>query len=141
MGMLARLAILGILASLAACSPSPDSIAESEHEGGLPRDAVISSPSPPSQHQAYPFPSAGWLNNGNRIAIVLAGSSSCPSFPSSIEVVDKHRMKIGVSTRGGPNCTADLAPRTYVIRTPAEIDTSSDVTIEYDGSSDLLPAL
>lgn len=107
MRMNARLPTLVLMALLVGCSPLPGSIAESEHEGGLPQDAIVSSPSPPSQPQAYPLPSAGWLNNGDKFAIVLGGSWSCPSFPSSLEVIDEHRISVSAQE------AVKIAPRTW----------------------------
>ena len=83
----------------------------------------------------------GWLDDGARFAIVLAGSSSCPAFPSSIDVADPHTIKLGLDTRGGPNCTADMAPRTYIIRTPTGIDSSGQVTLLFGETTVALPPL
>lgn len=144
MGRIVRLSSLGIVALLIGCSGPPGppgSIAESERMGGLPADAIATSPGIPFGPLPGGGPSAGWLDDGARFAVVLGGSSSCPSFPSSIDVIDKHRLKIGVSTSGGPVCTADLVPRTYVIRTPDGVDTSGQVTLLFGESSAVLPPL
>lgn len=125
---------------LAGCSVEPTSVAESERQGGLPAEAITAKPSS-SQSPLFPFPEAGWLDAGAKFAVVLGGSSSCPAFPSSVEVVDPHHLRLGIDTRGGPNCTADLVPRTYVIRTPHEVDVSREVTLEYGNTIVVLPPL
>lgn len=141
MGKIVRLWLVGMSVLLAGCSAAPGSIAESEREGGLPAEAIPARPGSAGQDPLYPFPSAGWLDAGAKFAVVLSGSSSCPAFPSAIEVPDAHHLKLGIDTRGGPNCTADLAPRTYVIRTPAEVDTSRAVTLQYGETTVVLPPL
>lgn len=149
--------VLGIAVLIAGCSTEPgppefqstaesavpesQSIAKSEIEGGLPAEAIIGEQPPFSPDASYPFPKAGWLDGGASFAIVLAGSSSCPSFPSSIEVIDPHTLKLGIDRRGGTPCSADMAPRTYVINTPAEIDLAQQVTLQYSESAVTLPAL
>lgn len=141
MGKIVRLWCVGMSVLLAGCSAGPGSIAESERQGGLPAEAITAKPSSSTQAPLYPFPAAGWLDAGAKFAVVLSGSSSCPAFPSSIEVLDAHHLKLGIDTRGGPTCTADLAPRTYVIRTPAEVDVSREITLQYGDTTVLLPPL
>jgi hypothetical protein len=141
MGKIVRLASAGVVALLVGCSALSASVAESERAGGLPAEAITATPGPQSKTPSYPFPEAGWLDGGAKFALVLSGSSTCPSFPSSIEVINMHHMKIGVSTRGGSKCSADIAPRTYVIRTPGNVDTSREVTLQYGETSVLLPSL
>ncbi|GAB3252452.1 hypothetical protein GCM10027562_12980 [Arthrobacter pigmenti] len=158
MGRITWFGLIAITAGLAGCaaesaaptpeltaqqqSISPGSIAESEMQGPLPTEAITAEQSPVPQDSAYPFPRAGWLDGGNKFAIVLAGSSSCPSFPSSIEVVDAHHLVIGTDRRETDVCSADMAPRTHVLVTPKEIDRTHGVTIEYsDGSPVMLPPL
>ncbi|WP_248763244.1 hypothetical protein [Pseudarthrobacter sp. SSS035] len=141
MGKFGRFWFIGMSAVLAGCSVEPASIAESERQGGLPPDAITAKPGSSAQSPLYPFPQAGWLDAGAKFAVVLGGSSSCPAFPSSIEVVDAHHLTLGIDTRGGPNCTADLAPRTYIIRTPNEVDVSREVTLQYGKTTVVLPPL
>jgi hypothetical protein len=158
MGRAAWVGLIGIAFWLGGCSNSsdpahseptagpqsvtPGSVADSEAQGGLPAEAITAEQTSPPQEQAYPFPEAGWLEGGAKFAIVLAGSSSCPAFPSSIEVVDAHRLKIGIARREAEVCSADMAPRTHMFRTPAEIDSSQEVTLEYSGGGTvLLPPL
>jgi hypothetical protein len=141
MGKIIWIWIVYMSALLTACSTTPASIAESEHQGGLPAEAVTAKTDSSARDLAYPVPSAGWLDNGAKFAVVLAGSSSCPAFPSSIEVLDPHSVKLGIDTRGGPNCTADMAPRTYIIRTPTDIDVSRQVTLQYGETTVTLPPL
>ena len=133
--------IAGVSLLLTACSAAPASVAESEHAGGLPAHAITAKPDSSGRDLPYPFPTAGWLDDGARFAIVLAGSSSCPAFPSSIDVADPHTIKLGLDTRGGPNCTADMAPRTYIIRTPTGIDSSGQVTLLFGETTVALPPL
>ena len=141
MGKIIRLWFIGMSALLAGCSVVPGSIAESELPGGLPAEAITAESGSSTRGPLYPFPEAGWLDDGAKFAVVLGGSSSCPAYPSSIEVLDAHHLKLGIDTRGGPTCTADLAPRTYVIRTPADVDVSREVTLEYGGTTVVLPPL
>lgn len=141
MGRISGIWGVGVLALLTACSATPASIAESEHAGGLPAEAITAKPDSSGRDPAHPFPTAGWLDGGAKFAVVLAGSSSCPAFPSSIEVADPYNIKLGLDTRGGPNCTADMAPRTYIIRTPSDIDNSRQVTLLFGETTVALPPL
>ena len=50
-------------------------------------------------------------------------------------------VALGLDTRGGPNCTADMAPRTYIIRTPTGIDSSGQVTLLFGETTVALPPL
>jgi hypothetical protein len=146
MGKLPWLVSTAAVVMLAACTAPPESSpelqVESESQGLLPREAVTSAPPPPrAGDPTLPFPLAGWLESGRKFAIVIGGSSSCPAYPSSLEVVDKHRMTIGIGTRGGPVCTSDWVGRTYVIRTPEGIDPTDEVTVQYGDTVVRLPAL
>ena len=141
MGRISGIWIVGVSVLLTACSAAPASIAESEHTGGLPAEAITATQDSSGRDLAYPFPTAGWLDGGARFAVVLAGSSSCPAFPSSIDVADAYTIKLGLDTRGGPNCTADMAPRTYIIRTPSDIDSSRQVTLLFGETTVALPPL
>jgi hypothetical protein len=123
-------------------STTPESIAESVIRGGLPAEAITADVDPSSSDPVWPYPTAGWLDGGARFAIVLVGSSSCPSFPSSMEVVDTQHLKIGITKSGASPCSADMAPRTYVLPTPASIDTSHEITLMYPGGNTaILPPL
>lgn len=146
MGKLLGLVSVGAVLMVAACTsppePPPQLQIESERQGLLPKEAVTSKPTPSGPgEQGLPFPLVGWLENGRKFAIVIGGSLGCPSFPSSIEVVDRHRMKIGVGTRGGPVCDSAWVGRTFVIRTPTEIDPAHEVTVQYGDTTVRLPAL
>lgn len=140
MGISLRLLVFGLSALLTGCSAVPASIVESERQGGLPAEAITAQPSS-APDPSFPFATAGWLDSGARFAVVLSGSSSCPAFPASIEVVSSHHMKLNIESRGGPNCTADMAPRIYVMRTPSAVDVSREVTLEYGERKVVLPAL
>lgn len=141
MGKIIRLWVVGMSALLAGCSVEPGSIAESERPGTLPAEAITATAGSSGQRPLYPFPEAGWLDAGAKFAVVLGGSSSCPAYPSPIEVLDAHHLKLGIDTRGGPNCTADMAPRTYIIRTPADVDVSHEVKLQYGETTVVLPPL
>ncbi|ANP74655.1 hypothetical protein [Cryobacterium arcticum] len=130
------------LVGVSACSAS---IADSEYDGVLPSDAITTPTAIPEDGEANlldPYPSAGWLDDGDRFAIVLGGSSSCPSFPASMVVEDSHTLSIEIGQSGGPMCTADMKLRTHVLTTPSGMDTTSEITIRYgESGTAVLPAL
>ncbi len=84
---------------------------------------------------------AGWLEAGAKFAVVISGSSSCPAYPSSIEVTKSRHLKLGLATRTAQACTDDMAPHTYVINTPGDVDVSQEVTLEYGQTRGVLPPL
>lgn len=125
---------------LAACSAS---IAASSYDGTLPDDAITTpAPDDDEANLLSPFPTAGWLDDGDRFAIVLGGSSSCPSYPVSMVVDDSRTLTIEIGQSGGPACTADMKLRTHVLTTPAGLDPTGEVTIRYgESGTAVLPAL
>lgn len=139
-----RMAGVGLfcVVGLAACSAS---IAESAYDGMLPDDAITTPAPAPEDEEANllaPFPTAGWLNDGDQFAIVLGGSSSCPSYPVSMVVDDSRTLSIEIGQSGGPVCTADMKLRTHVLTTPAGLDPTGEITIRYSESGTaVLPAL
>ncbi|MGO4146904.1 hypothetical protein AB4Y77_17630 [Paenarthrobacter sp. YAF11_1] len=143
MGASLRFLVFGLSAMLAGCSAEPSSISESEFRGGLPSEAITAKPGSEAQDPSFPspVPVAGWLDAGSKFAVVLSGSSSCPAFPTSIEVLNSHHLKLTIATRPAQACTADMAPRTYVIKTPADVDVSHEVTLEYGETRVVLPPL
>ena len=143
MGTLFRSVVVVGAALLAGCSAALASIAESDFRGGLPAEAVTAEPGSWAHDPSFPkpVPVAGWLESGAKFAVVISGSSSCPAFPSALEVIDSRHVKLGLETKGSQACTADMAPRTYIIRTPGDVDISQEVTLEFGGTTAVLPPL
>ena len=142
MGKSCAVTVVGLAAILAGCAASPSSISESDFRGGLPSEAITADP---DTHAKEPYlslgPAAGWLDAGAKFAVALSGSSSCPAFPSSIQVLNSQHVKLEVATHDAQACTADLAPHTYVIKTPADVDSSREVTLDVGETRVLLPPL
>jgi hypothetical protein len=65
-------------------------------------------------------PSIAWVNDGEYLAVITSGSSSCPSGPDSMEVVAEQEIEV----RLGPlfpdrdTCTADMSPHVTVVELP-----------------------
>ena len=143
MGTLLRSAAIGVAVLLTGCSAAPPSIAESDFRGALPAEAVTAKPGSWAQDPSFPspVPVSGWLESGAKFAVVISGSSSCPAYPSSIEVLNSRHLKLGLGTRTAQACTDDMAPHSYVIKTPGDVDVSQEVTLEYGQTTVVLPAL
>lgn len=143
MGTSLRLTVFGLAAVLTGCSAAPSTISESEFSGGLPSEAITANPGSWADDPSFPspVPVAGWLDAGAKFAVVLSGSSSCPAFPSSIEVLNPQHVKLNLTTRGAHACSADMSPRTYVVKTPADLDVSNEVTLEFGETRVVLPPL
>ena len=126
----------------------PASIAESSTIGGLP-DAAVTTPPPVSEDplEDNPLvtgqPRVGWLDEGERFAITFAGSSSCYAVPTGISAPESRKIELTVDHAGGPTCTADMALRTHVIRTPEQVDPmlGAEVTVVGETWVEILPPL
>ena len=89
-------------------------------------------------------PAAVYLDYGDRLAIVLWGSSTCPPVGESIEVLeDQHSgnsVRVHVAELPADAvCTADLVPHTTVFGTPENITTTQPLRIDVDGQEIVLP--
>ena len=68
-------------------------------------------------------PTVAWVDDGRYVAVVTWGSSSCPTGPDDVDVVDEQVIEIGLAplTRGDV-CTADMSPHVVVLDLPRGID-------------------
>jgi hypothetical protein len=72
------------------------------------------------------------LVSSTRLAMVTAGSGSCPWLPTKLVVVDPTAIQMYLKPYGpsGGACTADLTTTNFEVAVdPAQIDVSHDLTI------------
>ena len=141
---------LAIATSVVLCGCiGPVSIAESTTSGGLP-EAAVTTPAPepgPDDSLEDPLlagqPRIGWLDEGERFAITFAGSSSCYTVPTAISAPTSRDIELALESTGGSACTADIALRTHVIRTPDGVDPTLGVEVTAVGTTwvQVLPPL
>jgi hypothetical protein len=115
--------------------------------GGLP-DAAVTTPPPvlddPLEDPLIAGqPRVGWLDDGERFAMTFAGSSSCYAVPTGISAPRSRNIEFTLKSTGGPACTADMALRTHVIRTPEGVDPRFSVEVTAVGETwvEVLPPL
>lgn len=138
---------LAVTTSVVLCGcVGPVSIAESSTMGGLPAAAVTTpAPGPDDslEDQFLSGPRIGWLDEGDRLAITFAGSSSCYAVPTAISAPTSRSIELTLEHVGGSTCTADMALRTHVIRTPEGIDPmlGVEVTVVGETGVQVLPPL
>ena len=89
-------------------------------------------------------PHAVYLDYGDRMAIVLWGSSTCPPVGSHIVVVEDqfngNAVRLEVAEIPADQiCTADLVPHTSVFGTPQSVTTTQPLRIDIDGEEIVLP--
>ncbi|WP_431801676.1 hypothetical protein [Microbacterium sp. bgisy203] len=82
-------------------------------------------------------PEAFYLENAGAIAVVLWGSSSCPTVGERMIVEERAGAgnAVRVETREVPEqtpCTLDLVPHTTVFATPGSVKTTEPLTIRID---------
>lgn len=72
----------------------------------------------------------GWvLGEDGRLAVYVAGSSSCPWRPTAV-TADGDLVTVQMEVDGGPECTADLGYSTSVVALPDGVDPAAlDVEI------------
>lgn len=83
---------------------------------------------------------AAWLTDDGRLAVVVAGSSGCPTEPVEARARDPHHLVVVVrpDEPSGGACTADLSPTTSIIRLPDEIS-APPLTVDIRGKGHGVP--
>lgn len=120
-GIFAGILLAALL--LAGCS-GPAGVAE-KVERGLPSTLADAQGSaiPPAE------PSALWLEDGNRCALITWGSSSCPAVVTRMEATGAGAIGLRVESSGGSGpCSAGLAPRMHELAVPESV-TGRPVTL------------
>ena len=87
-------------------------------------------------------PSIAWVNDGQYLAVVTWGSSSCPSGPHGIVVVADQEIEI----RLGPlfpdrdTCTADMSGHVTVVELPQEVTPAKPLVARFENGEVTIPA-
>jgi hypothetical protein len=73
---------------------------------------------------------AVWMPSGE-IAVVTWGSSGCPDLPTRLAVPTRNRLDVTAEPYdpSHASCPADLAPTTSIIKVPAALSLTEDVTV------------
>lgn len=81
------------------------------------------------------MPIAGWVDPGERFAVVTWGSSTCPVVVDSAERLGENVVGIAFSYPYDGICTMDLAPMTHSFSFPEGFSASS-LTLSLTGEGD-----
>ena len=89
-------------------------------------------------------PQAVWWEEGAQIALVMYGSSTCPTVGNEIRVLEKqgegNRVAIDLVQRPENEiCTMDFVPHTTVFWTPVEVTTTEPLIVEVAGAEVEVP--
>ena len=89
-------------------------------------------------------PQVAWFEEGGQIALVMYGSSTCPSVGKEIRVLEKagegNRVAIDLVQRPEDEiCTADFVPHTTLFWTPVDVTTTEPLVVEVAGSEVEIP--
>jgi hypothetical protein len=128
-----------IALGVTACSSSGDSrvaTAVVTHVRALP-PGVTEPPGAFDPHNLEPF--ARWAQS-HAIYVTTWGSGSCPRLPTSVHADGAHKVQIKTAERGGPNCTADLAPTTSTVKLPPGTADTGAIVVTIDGTATELAA-
>lgn len=108
----------------------PDSVAESS-ASGVPEGFAV-----PDDTDGWDgAPIAGWLEEGQRFAVVLFGSSSCPPIPVSNEARGDGAVEVTFEPGRYEECTSDLSPRTFEFALPEGVTARPvDLTVVRPGA-------
>ena len=83
-------------------------------------------------------PQVAWWEQGGQIALVVYGSSSCPTVGKEIRVLEPagegNRVAIDLVQRPEDEiCTMDFVPHTTIFWTPVEVTTTEPLVVEVAG--------
>jgi len=83
---------------------------------------------------------AAWLDGGDRFAIVLYGSSTCPPKVANVSATATDAITATLAPAPGGICTHDYVPHTTVFATPDRIAKDAEVSVVLPDSTLTLPA-
>jgi hypothetical protein len=130
--LLPAVAAILVVAALAGCSTAP----------GKPVDDYAGEPkgvdAPASSAGGASW--AAWLDGGERFAIVLYGSSTCPPTVATVSATANDSITATLAPAPGGVCTHDFVPHTTVFATPDRIGKSGEVSVVLPDSTLTLPA-
>ncbi|MEJ3403885.1 hypothetical protein WDJ51_03995 [Rathayibacter sp. YIM 133350] len=127
-------AVAALALTLAGCASQGNRPVEDY--SGYPKGATGT----PDESRLEPF--ASWLSGGDRLALTLYGSSTCPPTGERLNVQSPNWLDARLVTLPPDTvCTMDYVPHTTVFDTPAGVSSRSDVTITVQGRTITLPAL
>lgn len=121
-----------VVAALAGCSSAPGKPVEDY--AGEPKG--IDAPASSAGGASW----AAWLDGGERFAIVLYGSSSCPPKVANVSATANDTITATLAPAPGGICTRDYVPHTTVFTTPDRIAKSAEVSVVLPDSTLTLPA-
>jgi len=138
---------------LSACNPSGN-VAESfsglpvadeaepidvdPESGGEVDDASEEEVEGPEWDSGSGEPQVAWWEQGGQIAMVVFGSSTCPTVGQQIRTLEKagegNRVAIDLVQRPENEiCTMDFVPHTTIFWTPVEVTTTEPLVVEVAG--------
>lgn len=135
-----RLALVGIAASaailLSGCAATPS--------GAITDYSGWPSTVDQSDQSSDGTPTALWLEDGKKLAVVNFGSSSCPPIGTGISVVhsasEGNEVKITLATIPADRaCTMDLVPHTTEFWTPESVSTARPLLVDVGGTTVTVP--
>ena len=82
-------------------------------------------------------PTAGWVEPGARFFVTTLGSSSCPLAPTGLlPSAAEGALTVEFTRVGGPMCTMDFSPSSWVLDLPAELADAAPLTVTLAGEVD-----
>lgn len=83
-------------------------------------------------------PQVAWWEEGGQLALVIYGSSTCPTVGQEIRVLEPagegNRVAIDLVQRPDDEvCTMDFVPHTTIFWTPVEVTTTEPLVVEVAG--------
>jgi hypothetical protein len=83
-------------------------------------------------------PQVAWWEEGGQLALVVYGSSTCPTVGQGIRVLEPagegNRVAIDLVQRPDDEvCTMDFVPHTTIFWTPVEVTTTEPLVVEVAG--------
>lgn len=127
---------IAVAVGICGCTTEPST----DIPAGIATTAYPGEPRPLPSGLVDPVSGYATVVNG-RLAIVLAGSSSCPPHADSADLAT---MTFGFSVDTEGPCTADSAPTTFEFDVPSTENLPAFITINFtagDTSSSQLPVL
>lgn len=127
--------------------PVPNVAAFALGRGEAQEEQYVLTPEPQPQDDEAGEPSfeptVAWVNDGEYLAVVTWGSSTCPTTPYVVDVAADQELdiEIGLLYPDRDPCTADLSPHVTVLELPSGISPSAPLLARFDGTEVTIDAV